>query len=184
MHLGMTGLSSLHLSISRAIGRLTPSAAYRCPHSMCTGRINVLGQKGLRYQDGKEDDTVWPPKYMKFVLHLTDPDKGDVVQIAFSDPRRLGRIRLRADPVNEPPLSLLGPDPIVSPPTAEVWHAALTKRRSPIKSVLLDQAVCASLAASVAVLPLCLTRPSASAAAQGLATGLPMRSCFTLAFTP
>jgi formamidopyrimidine-DNA glycosylase len=79
---------------------------------------------------------------MKFVLHLTSPGQTDVVQIAYSDPRRLGRIRLRADPVNEPPLSLLGPDPIVSPPTREDWLAAVTKRRSPIKSVLLDQTVC------------------------------------------
>src|SRR5437870_4207102 len=32
-------------------------------------------------------------------------------RVVYTDPRRFGRIRLAQDPVGEPPISLLGPDP-------------------------------------------------------------------------
>lgn len=102
-------------------------------------------------------------QFMKFVLHFEDG-----TEIAFADPRRLGRIRLRADPLNESPISQvrrspprskvstdapfletpptqLGSDPIHAPPSTQDWHASVSRRRSPIKNVLLDQSVCAGV---------------------------------------
>lgn len=89
------------------------------------------------------------------------------LRLAFSDPRRFGRIRLQRDPENEPPIALLGPDPLRDPPTARALAPLLARRRAPLKAVLLDQAVFAGVGNWVAdeilyqarLLP---TRPAAS----------------------
>lgn len=67
------------------------------------------------------------------------------VRLAFSDPRRFGRIRLLRDPANEPPIALLGADPLLEPPTARDLEALLGPRRAPLKAVLLDQSVFAGV---------------------------------------
>lgn len=59
--------------------------------------------------------------------------------LALTDPRRLARVRLRADPETSPPISLLGPDPVTHPLSLETFAAALTKPTAPIKAVLLAQ---------------------------------------------
>jgi formamidopyrimidine-DNA glycosylase len=57
--------------------------------------------------------------------------------IVFNDPRRFGLMRLgRRDELDE--LRAVGPDPLAAAPTLDEWRA-LTRRRSPIKSVLMDQ---------------------------------------------
>ena len=66
-------------------------------------------------------------------------------RLAFSDPRRFGRIRLLRDPATEPPISLLGADPLLDPPTARALAAILGRRRAPLKAVLLDQSVFAGV---------------------------------------
>lgn len=62
------------------------------------------------------------------------------VRLAFSDPRRFGRIRLQHDPRAEPPIALLGPDPLHDPPTLAGLVTLLGRRKAPLKAVLLDQA--------------------------------------------
>ena len=58
-------------------------------------------------------------------------------QLVFNDPRRFGLMRVgRRDELDE--LRAVGPDPLASAPTADEWRA-LTRRRAPIKSVLMDQ---------------------------------------------
>jgi formamidopyrimidine-DNA glycosylase len=58
-------------------------------------------------------------------------------QLVFNDPRRFGLLRLgRRDELAE--LRAVGPDPLASAPTPDEWRA-LTRRRTPIKSVLMDQ---------------------------------------------
>ena len=58
-------------------------------------------------------------------------------QLVFNDPRRFGLLRLgRRDEL--PELRAVGPDPLASAPTLDEWRA-LTRRRTPIKSVLMDQ---------------------------------------------
>ena len=67
------------------------------------------------------------------------------VRVAFRDPRRFGRIRLLQDPAREPPIALLGADPLLEPPTTRGLLALLTRRRAPLKAVLLDQSVFAGV---------------------------------------
>lgn len=62
--------------------------------------------------------------------------------LALTDPRRLSRVRLRAEPETSPPISLLGPDPITHPIPLDVFAAALAKPNAPIKAVLLAQVQC------------------------------------------
>mgnify|MGYP006278770661 FL=1 len=59
--------------------------------------------------------------------------------------RRLGRIRLRHDPMNEPPIRDLGFDPLHEIPTARELAERLAKRKTPIKAVLLDQSFAAGV---------------------------------------
>ena len=69
----------------------------------------------------------------------------DSVEIAFVDPRRLGRIRLCQSPKDEPPISELGFDPILSMPSLENFSLQVTKRTCPIKALLLDQSFSAGI---------------------------------------
>jgi formamidopyrimidine-DNA glycosylase len=67
------------------------------------------------------------------------------VRLAMSDPRRLGRIRLRRHPEAEWPLADLGFDVLSGlPPPAELF-ALLARRRGPVKAVLLDQSLFAGV---------------------------------------
>jgi len=88
----------------------------------------------LKYKEFKVRDDEWPPRFTKLELVFS---KGTC--LAFSDPRRLGRIKLRASPSLEPPISDLGPDPVVGPFPLQPFHEALKKIQAPIKAVLLDQ---------------------------------------------
>ncbi|MEM8781463.1 MAG: DNA-formamidopyrimidine glycosylase family protein [Planctomycetota bacterium] len=74
------------------------------------------------------------PKFLKVELTLDDGTR-----FGYSDPRRFGRIRLRCDPLNEPPLSDLGPDPILEPPSAAWFVERFAKRKTPLKALLLNQ---------------------------------------------
>ncbi len=67
------------------------------------------------------------------------------VRLAFRDPRRFGRIRLQEDPESEPPIALLGRDPLLEPPTVRTLGPILARRRAPLKAVLLDQSVFAGV---------------------------------------
>ena len=70
-------------------------------------------------------------------------DAGD--RLCFSDPRRFGRVRLQADPLDEPPVSELGFDVLDGLPPARVLAELLARRRAPIKAVLLDQSLFAGV---------------------------------------
>ena len=80
------------------------------------------------YQDGAR------PRFWKIELETEDG-----VRLAMTNPRRLGRIRLLHDPPSEPPLSLLGPDPLEALPSLAHFSEMLAQRRGPVKAVLLDQ---------------------------------------------
>jgi formamidopyrimidine-DNA glycosylase len=70
---------------------------------------------------------------------------GTVVEIAFMDARRLGRIRLCTSPADEPPISELGFDPILSMPDMEDFKPLVLKRSCPVKALLLDQSFSAGV---------------------------------------
>jgi len=82
----------------------------------------------------------WPPRFAK--LRLTFDDGGELVM---TDARRLGHIRLRDDPRNEPPISNLGFDALLELPSPARFAALLAERGAPMKAVLLDQTFAAGV---------------------------------------
>lgn len=84
-----------------------------------------------------EDDR---PRFTKCELRMDDG-----TLLAMPDPRRLGRIRLLRDPEHEPPIALLGRDPLLDPIPPKWLREELARRRAPIKAVLLDQSVFAGV---------------------------------------
>ena len=80
------------------------------------------------------------PRYWKLELHTSEGTR-----LAMTNPRRLGRIRLLQDPPSEPPISLLGLDPLNDPSTTRMLASILARRKAPIKTVLLDQSVLAGV---------------------------------------
>jgi len=80
------------------------------------------------------------PRHWKIELVMDDG-----ARIALNDPRRLGRIRLRHDPLTEPPISLLGFDPVHDLPAASFFAKEFARRKTPVKAVLLDQSFSAGV---------------------------------------
>jgi formamidopyrimidine-DNA glycosylase len=107
-----------------------------CFHFGMSGGIEVRGRRRqkLAQEGGRALERQWPPRFLK--LHLTLDDGGDV---AFSDARRLGRVRLRHDPRAEPPISLLGFDALHDVPSLDRLAELFAARAAPVKAVLLDQ---------------------------------------------
>jgi len=97
-------------------------------HFGMTGRLH-------QYHDRRDR-----PDYLKLELTLDDDTR-----LAFTDPRRFGRIRLRVDPPHEPPISRLGFDPLLNLPGPAAFRAAVQRRRTPIKALLLDQGFAAGV---------------------------------------
>lgn len=101
----------------------------------------IKGQAPLVYRDFKTASDVWPPKYTKFVLKFKSG-----VELAFTDPRRLSRIRLvEGDVRKQPPVSELGFDPSHNLPELETFTELIVKRNMPIKALLLDQSFSAGV---------------------------------------
>ncbi|KAI0651445.1 AtMMH-1 [Trametes meyenii] len=115
-------------------------------HFGMTGMLQVKGQLATYYRETpRKASTDWPPRFMKFILHLKGGvDEGEV-QLAFLDARRLGRIRLCQSPLTEPPISALGFDPIMSMPDLDDFKKSVRKRSCPIKALLLDQSFSAGV---------------------------------------
>jgi formamidopyrimidine-DNA glycosylase len=84
-------------------------------------------------------DEAWPPRFTKLELQF---EAGNA--LAFCDPRRLGRLRLRADPQNEEPWRSLAPDPLIDPIEKGRWLEVLAAKGCNIKALLLDQAALVS----------------------------------------
>ena len=80
------------------------------------------------------------PRFWKFEIATEDGTR-----LAMSDPRRLGRIRLRRSPETEDPLCRLGFDVLEGLPPAHDLVSLLARRGGPAKSVLLDQSLFAGV---------------------------------------
>lgn len=128
--------------------RLNDPGPHPVMHLGMTGWIHVQGDRTAYtnyYKKMKPDEQeAWPPKYWKFQLE-TDGKKP--VRIAFTDPRRFGRIRLVDCPGDQirqnSPLMENGPDPVVDKDvfTEEFLREKMRKRHVPVKALILDQAV-------------------------------------------
>jgi formamidopyrimidine-DNA glycosylase len=97
-------------------------------HLGMTGAFEVYGRGAER------------PRFWKVEITA-----GDGTRLAMTDPRRLGRIRLRTDPEAEPPLALLGFDVLRGLPPSRELAALLGRRGGPAKAVLLDQSLFAGV---------------------------------------
>ncbi|BFZ64827.1 hypothetical protein YB2330_005980 [Saitoella coloradoensis] len=112
-------------------------------HLGMTGWPHLRNTKTHYYSHRDATSTdVWPPKFWKFTL-TTD----DGTEMAFCDPRRLGRVRLihAQDPMSHEPLSRLGFDPVICMPPFSLFSQKVLARRVPIKALLLDQAFSAGV---------------------------------------
>jgi len=121
---------------------------YPVLHFGMTGMLQIRGKIPVHYREApRKTSTEWPPRFMKFVLHLgsTSSDDGDITEVAFLDARRLGRIRLCKAPLAEPPISDMGFDPILSMPDLANFGSRVLKRTCPIKALLLDQSFSAGV---------------------------------------
>lgn len=105
-------------------------------HLGMTGTLLVRGEPAPHYKTFKisESATCWPPKFAKFELVLSDGGR-----VAYTDPRRFGRVLLRGcDFAEVSPISDLAPDAL-DPPALEDCLELLKRRSAAIKAVLLDQ---------------------------------------------
>lgn len=110
-------------------------------HFGMTGAFRVRGEVPLELESSpKTPDMSWPPRFTK--IHIVLDDGGE---IAMTNARRLGRIRLRNDPATEPPIGDLGFDPLLDLPSATVLVDRLRRRKKTIKGVLLDQSFAAGV---------------------------------------
>ena len=110
-------------------------------HFGMTGGFKAPAAPALQLKSGpREDSTVWPPRFVKIRLRLDDGG-----ELAMTDGRRLGRLRLRDDPVREPPISRLGFDPLLAMPSPKRFSEMLRARSGNVKSLLLDQSFAAGV---------------------------------------
>ncbi|CAK7219263.1 hypothetical protein SBRCBS47491_003786 [Sporothrix bragantina] len=124
------------------------SAPHLVMHFGMTGWMHIRGMRTgyTNYYNKLKADEVdaWPPKFWKFQF---ETDSNPKVEVAFTDPRRFGRVRLVDCPGaairKHSPLVENGPDPVVDADTTfteDYFLATMHKRHVPIKALLLDQA--------------------------------------------
>lgn len=115
----------------------------RAPHPVfhlgMSGGFHVGGADAVHLRSSGARDS----RTARSVRFTARFDNGTVLR--FTDPRRFGRIRLREAPMEEPPISTLGWDPLSDPPALPAFRRALSARSAPVKSVLLDQSVAAGV---------------------------------------
>jgi formamidopyrimidine-DNA glycosylase len=145
-HFGMTGGFHARLPLQEAPGRGLPRRSRGEPGVRGHGgrpespMFSTEGGVHLVSYGDQHPAEVWPPRFTKLRLGLDDG-----VEVAFSDGRRLGRVRLRHDPRAEPPVSDLGFDAWHDLPSPRRFVALLRERGAPLKALLLDQTFAAGV---------------------------------------
>ena len=110
-------------------------------HLGMTGHIRTPGARRLKLAaDAAGEPEAWPPRFLK--LHFVFDDGGE---LAFTNARRFGRVRVQHDPTSQLPVSALGFDLVVGPPSTPEFIGLLAGRRGAIKSLLLKQSVLAGV---------------------------------------
>lgn len=89
---------------------------------------------------GKQVDAEWPPRFEKIWMKFEGGG-----ELVMTNARRLGRIRLAADPLREPPLNKLGFDPLTDMPSLKVFGELVAKRKTTLKGLLLNQGFAAGV---------------------------------------
>jgi len=124
MHLGMSG--NIQIRRKQKNGKLVPTYGW--------------GGLGLYHNRGKKADLTKPPRFCRLMLTTKSG-----IQVAITDPRRFGRLRLSEDPEQSPAIRRLGMDPLGEFPSAKKLFEKLQKRKIAIKALLLDQKVFAGV---------------------------------------
>src|SRR5262245_2325056 len=110
-------------------------------HFGMAGGLHTSRQRSVRLVSrGHRTESGWPPRFTKLRLVLEGRH-----EVAIVDGRRLGRIRLRLDPVAEPPVSRLGFDALEGLPSPKRFRALARARTSAVKALLLDQSFSAGV---------------------------------------
>ncbi len=110
-------------------------------HFGMTGAVHVPGRAALRLASSpREMKDTWPPRFTKCRIVFSGG-----TELAMTNARRLGRIRLRDDPLAEKPLSGLGFDPLLDLPSPGKFTALLERRGCSLKGLLLDQTFAAGV---------------------------------------
>lgn len=124
IHLGMSG--NIEIRRPQKNGELVPKYGW--------------GGLGLWQTRGRKADLTKPPRFCRLLLTLENG-----TQVAITDPRRFGRLRLAENPLTSPTLDRLGIDPLGKFPSTKKLFAMLQKRKMAIKAILLDQTVFAGV---------------------------------------
>ncbi len=112
-------------------------------HLGMSGWIREMGCPGTRLRghgDAAFDDARGRPRFLRLWIETDDGNA-----IAFTDPRRLGRIWLGASAETEPRIRRLGPDAYDALPSVDALRSLFATRKRAIKTVLLDQHVVAGI---------------------------------------
>jgi formamidopyrimidine-DNA glycosylase len=113
-----------------------------CLHFGMTGGFHTApGGPRVKLKSSRtKPDSSWPPRFTKLQLIFDDGS-----ELVVADARRLGRIRLRQDPLREPPISLLGFDAHRALPPLPRFRDLVRQRAAPLKALLLDQGFAAGV---------------------------------------
>jgi len=104
-------------------------------HFGMTGSLVWKDKIVPEYKAFSVDKDTWPPKFSKLVINFKNGNS-----VAYTDPRRIGRIKLRNDPLLEEPLSKLAPDPSIDGiGNKNEISVKMSKISTSIKATLLDQ---------------------------------------------
>jgi len=111
-------------------------------HFGMTGAFRVPGRRDLPLaaRPSPDPNEAWPPRFTKIRLFFEGSE-----ELVMTNARRLGRILLRGDPLHEPPISRLGFDPLLGLLSKAEFRRRCSQRKTPMKSLLLDQSFCAGV---------------------------------------
>lgn len=112
-----------------------------CFHLGMTGDFRTHGETSLKLASSPAvEDHSWPPRFTKIRLVMSDGR-----ELAMTNKRRLGRIRLREDPLRESPIDGLGFDPLLDLPSPSQFAELVSRRSGVVKALLLDQTFAAGV---------------------------------------
>lgn len=112
-------------------------------HLGMSGWIRELGADTIRLREHGNaplEDEEGRPRFLKMLLTAEDGRR-----VAFTDGRRLGRLWLTRDPKTDERIKKLGFDVRDELPSATELYKILSRRKAPIKALLLDQGLFAGI---------------------------------------
>lgn len=104
-------------------------------HFGMTGAFHTPDQATIQLETGpKIESSQWPPRFTKIRLVMEDG-----CELAMTNSRRLGRVRLSPNPLEDPSIAKLGFDPLTDMPDLKSFQDSLGKRKANLKGLLLNQ---------------------------------------------